>query len=281
MARHLARGGFRVRAWNRTAERAQALRADGVEVCEDPREAADGATVLVTMMSDAGAVIDSAAAALGRLERDAIWLQTSTIGLEGIDLCAALAQRHNVRLVDAPVLGTRGPAESADLVILASGPAEAVARCEVIFDAIGSRTLRLGEVGNGTRCKLAINSWILGLTTTLAETIALCEGLGIDPRMFFAAVDGGPLDVPYARLKGHAMIDRDFSDADFRLALARKDADLALAAAEHAAIEVPVLRAVFDRLSRAENAGHGDEDMAAVYLADAPIATSGSAGHPS
>ena len=81
-----------------------------------------------------------------------------------------------------PVLGTRGPAESADLVILASGPAEAVDRCEVIFDAIGSRTLRLGEVGNGTRCKLAINSWILGLTTTLAETIALCEGLGIDPR---------------------------------------------------------------------------------------------------
>ncbi len=275
MARNLARAGFSVRAWNRTRERAEPLAQEGVTICSEPRDAADGATVLITMLSDASAVLDTAGAALDALERDAIWLQMSTIGIEGTEMCAARAERCGTHFVDAPVLGTRQPAENGELVILASGEAECLAACERIFAALGQRTLRLGEAGNGTKCKIAVNNWIVSVTSALAETISLTEALEIEPHHFFDAIEGGPLDLPYARAKGARMIDRDFEDPDFKLSLARKDAELALAAAEQAQLETPVLRAVADRFQRAEREGHGDEDMAATYRATAVPSTTG------
>ncbi|HWE34731.1 MAG TPA: NAD(P)-dependent oxidoreductase [Solirubrobacteraceae bacterium] len=275
MARNLARAGFSVRAWNRTRERAEPLAQHGATICENPREAASGATVLVTMLSDASAVLDTAPSALDALERDAIWLQMSTIGIEGTEMCAALAERCGAHFVDAPVLGTRQPAEHGELVILASGEPECVAACEQIFEALGQRTLQLGEAGNGTKCKIVVNNWIVGLTSALAETVSLAEALEIDPHHFFDAIDGGALDVPYARMKGARMIDREFDDPDFRLTLARKDAELALAAAERVQLETPVLRAVTDRFHRAEREGHGDEDMAATYRATATPSRTG------
>jgi 3-hydroxyisobutyrate dehydrogenase len=276
MARNLAKAGFAVRAWNRTREHAEPLADDGVEICDDLAGAASGATVLVTMLSDASAVLDTAAGALRALEGDSIWLQMSTIGIEGTAMCSELAERCGAQLVDAPVLGTRAPAEQGQLVILASGPAEALDSCEQIFGALGQRTLRLGRAGAGTRCKVVINNWIVGLTSVLAETISLAEALEVDPQRFLDAIEGGALDIAYAHMKGERMIERHFDDPDFKLKLARKDADLALAAAEEAGLETPVLRAVADRLVRAECGGHDDEDMAATYWA---TATPNSARH--
>ena len=104
----------------------------------------------------------------------------------------------------------------------------------------------------------------------MAETITLSEALGVDPQVFFDAVEGGPLDLGYARLKGPAMMKRAFDDVSFRLALARKDADLVLAAAADVGLELPVMEGVVTRLRAAEADGHGDEDMAATYWASAP-----------
>jgi 3-hydroxyisobutyrate dehydrogenase len=270
MARHLIDAGFNVRAWNRSPERARPLAEHGAEVFEDPGVAAQGCELLITMLTDADAVLDTAGRSLEALAPNAIWIQMSTIGVEGIERCAEFAQRAGVRLVDAPVLGTREPAEKGTLVVLASGPASAVEPCEPVFEAVGSRTMWVGDVRAGTECKIVVNSWVVGVVAVLAETISLAESLGIDPNQFFDAIEGGALDLPYARLKGGAMIAKSFEDASFRLALARKDADLALAASEQAGLDVPVLRAVADRLNRAERAGHGDKDMAATYLATAP-----------
>jgi 3-hydroxyisobutyrate dehydrogenase len=269
MARRMLAHGLQVRVWNRTAQRAQALADDGARVCREPQQASAGAELLVTMLADAAAVVDTAAAALGALAPGAIWVQTSTVGIEGTERCAELASRHGVSFIDAPVLGTREPAERGELVVLASGPEEARPRCEPVFAAIGKRTLWLGEAGAGTRCKLAVNSWVVGVVGVLAETIALAESLGVDPERFFDAVGGGPLDLPYARLKGQMMIDRAFEDSQFRLALARKDAELVLAAADASGLEVPIMSAVAARLHRAERAGHGGLDMAATFLATA------------
>jgi 3-hydroxyisobutyrate dehydrogenase len=270
MARNLAAAGFSVHAWNRSPERARPLAEHGVQVFDDPRAAAERCDLLVTMLSDCAAVLDAAGQALGGLPENAIWVQMSTIGIEGIEACAELADRAAVRLVDAPVLGTRQPAERGELVILASGPPEAEAECQPIFDAVGSRTMWLGEAGAGTRLKIVVNGWVVGVVAVLAETISLAEASGVDPQRFFDAIEGGPLDLPYARVKGRMMIERAFGDPQFRLALSRKDADLLLAAAESAELEVPVMRAVAERLYRAERAGHGDDDMAATYLATAP-----------
>jgi 3-hydroxyisobutyrate dehydrogenase len=269
MARNLLDAGFIVRAWNRSIERAEPLREHGAEIFEDPRAAADGSELMVTMLSDADAVLETAQQALGGLAEGATWLQMSTIGIEGIERCAEVAERAGVRMVDAPVLGTREPAEQGELVILASGRDEVRDACAPVFDAVGKRTLWLGDVGAGTKGKVVVNSWIVGVVGVLAETITLAEGLGVDPHSFFDAVEGGALDLPYARLKGKEMIEKSFGSPAFRLSLSRKDADLVLDAAARGDVEVPVMRAVAERLHRAEEAGHGEEDMAATYWATA------------
>jgi 3-hydroxyisobutyrate dehydrogenase len=272
MVRQVLKAGLEVHAWNRSVERARPLADDGAQIFEDPCEAVEGCDLVVTMLADASAVLDTAAGSLEAAERGAVWIQMSTIGVEGVERCEALAERFDVRLVDAPVLGTRAPAESGKLVVLASGDAEALDAAQPVFEAVGSRTLRLGPVGEGTRCKLVVNSWLIGVTSVLAETVSLAEVLGIDPQHFFDAIDGGPLDLAYARTKGQAMVEKSFDDPSFRLALTLKDANLVLAAAEEADLEIPVLRAVAARLQRADQDGHGDEDMAATYLATAPPA---------
>jgi 3-hydroxyisobutyrate dehydrogenase len=270
MARNLLKAGFTVRAWNRSPERARPLAGEGAEVVDDPRRAAEGAEVLVTMLSDAEAVLDVAGRALDALPEGALWVQMSTIGVNGTDRCRELAERTGSRFVDAPVLGTREPAEQGKLVILASGPEDARDRCQPLFDAVGARTMWVGEAGAGNRCKVVVNSWIVGVVAVLAETIAVAQALDVDPQRFFDAVEGGPLDLPYARLKGKAMIERRFDDPSFRLALSRKDAELVLEACADAGIELPVMEAVAARLRRAEQEGHGDEDMAATYWVSAP-----------
>lgn len=270
MARNLLEAGFELRVWNRSPERAEPLRAEGAELADDPGGASAGAGAVITMLSDSDAVLETAAAALAGVDEATSWLQMSTIGIEGIDRCVELAERSGVRLVDAPVLGTREPAEEAKLVVLASGPAEARGACGPIFDAVGQRTLWLGEAGAGTRGKVVVNSWVVGVVGVLAETIALAETLGVEPQCFFDALEGGALDLPYARLKGAAMIKHSFDDPAFRLALARKDAELILQAASGNGLELPIMEAVTERLRRAEADGHGDEDMAATYWAAAP-----------
>jgi len=271
MARNLVDAGFSVRVWNRTPERAEPLRDHGADLCSSPAEAARGATVLITMLRDAGTVLDAAADAVGSLEPNAIWIQMSTIGVEGIALCEELAERAKLELVDAPVLGTKEPAEKGTLVVLASGPREALTACEQIFDAVASKTVTVGDAGDGTRCKLVANNWLLGLTAVLGESITLARSLEINPGDFLKAIADGPLDSPYAHIKGRAMIEGDFSEASFKLDLALKDAGLVLTEVENTDLKMPVLRAAAEHLERASAAGHGEQDMAAMQLSTQPL----------
>jgi 3-hydroxyisobutyrate dehydrogenase len=267
-------GDFQVRAWNRTREKIGDLaERDGVALGETAREAAEGSDVVLTMLSDGEAVLAAMegpdGALAGALE-GAIWLQASTIGLEATVRCAELAAASGLVLVDAPVLGTKKPAEEGQLVILGSGPEEARERLQPLFEAIGKRTLWAGEAGAGSRLKVAVNSWIVSVVEGTAEMLALAEAVGIDPQMTLDAVADGPLDLPYMRLKAKAMLEGDFTPS-FRLALAAKDAGLALAAAEEAGLELPMLAAIRGRMDAAAE-DHGDEDLAAVYLASSPSA---------
>jgi 3-hydroxyisobutyrate dehydrogenase len=261
MARNLARAGHDIRAWNRTPEKAAPLRDDGVDVRDDPAIAA-GADVVMTMLADADAVLDVAQRA--DLGEGQIWWQASTIGLEGTERCERLAGQQGAVLVDAPVLGTKQPAEEGKLVILASGPDDALDTCAPLFDAVGARTLRLGEAGNGTRLKLAVNSWVLAVTEGTAETIALAQALGLDPNLVTEAIGGGGLDLPYFRMKAKLMLDEDFPPS-FSLALAAKDAKLVAEAAGRHGADLPGARTIAARFAEAVQAGHGDEDMAATF----------------
>jgi 3-hydroxyisobutyrate dehydrogenase len=271
MAANIARAGLAVRAWNRTTERARPLERDGATVADRPEDAVAGADVALTMLSDAASTLTVAEAILPALEPGAVWLQCGTIGLEGVDRCAELAQRHGAAFVDAPVLGTLKPAQDGALTVLASGPDEAVERCSPVFRAIGRRTVRLGPAGRGTRLKLALNAWVLALIQGGAEAFALAKGLGISLEQMVEALDGSPTDAPYFRLKAKLMDDGEYPPS-FTLRLAAKDAALMEAAAEQVGADVPLIRAVARRFAEGVEAGYGEEDMAATYRLSAPDA---------
>jgi 3-hydroxyisobutyrate dehydrogenase len=267
MARNLLRAGIAVHAYNRSPERATALEEDGARVHASPREAVEGADVILTVLSDGDATLEVAAAALPGAGEGAVWLQSGTIGLDATERCAALAADHGVAFVDAPVLGTRQPAEQGALIVLASGPEEEHGeRLAPILDAIGSKTLWQGPAGAGTRLKLVCNTWVLALVEGLAESLALADRLGVDPEQFFTAIDGGPLDAGYAHIKGQAIQSRDFTPA-FKLVHAAKDARLVAEAAAGAGLALPMVDAIAGAFEDGTAAGHGDEDMIASYLA--------------
>ena len=267
MARNLLWVGMEVRAWNRTREKAEPLAEDGAKVTDTPAEAAEGADFLITMLSDAGAVEEAVGGnVLPALAEDGVWLQMSTVGTEWSDRLEKLAAERGVAYVDAPVLGTKQPAEQGALIVLASGPEEVRERSQPVFDAVGSKTLWLGPAGAGSRLKLVVNNWIVGLIGVLAETTALAEATGVDPARFLEVIEGGPLGLPYAQIKGKMMIEEEFPTS-FSLRLARKDAALVLEAAEKEGLRLAVAEAVSARFDEALDAGHGEEDMAAVYHA--------------
>jgi 3-hydroxyisobutyrate dehydrogenase len=270
LARNLAAAGLSVRAWNRMRAKAEPLAGPGVEVVDSPAAAVEGADVVVTMLADGDAVAAVMEEALPALGDDAVWAQTSTVGVEATRRLSGLAAERGVAYVDAPVLGTRQPAEQGQLVVLAAGPDEAIARCRPVFEAVGSRTIELDEVGQATRLKLVLNTWVVGIVENLAETIALARGLDLDPRRFLDAIQGGGLDCGYAHLKGELMIEGRFEPPAFPLRLALKDAGLVLDAARGAGLELPGVEAVRAQFERAARAGHADEDLAAAYLALAP-----------
>jgi 3-hydroxyisobutyrate dehydrogenase len=269
MARRLAQAGHAVTVWNRTLDKAEPLAEHGVRVAQTPAEAVAGAEVVVTMVTDGAAVQDVMEQAGDALPRGATWWQASTVGVAATAALVQIARERGLAFVDAPVVGTRGPAEEGELVVLAAGEPGAVERCTPLFEAVGSKTIRLGQVGEATRFKLVMNHWVLAVTDAIAETLAFAEGLALDPSLFLEAIKGGNLDIAYAHLKGPGMIAGDLPVA-FPLKHALKDAELILDAAERHDLDLGLAPAVRDRFRRAADAGYADADMGMVIAATRP-----------
>jgi len=270
MARNLCRAGLDVRVWNRTRAKAEPLADEGARVVDSPREAVEGADVVLTMLYDGPTTADTIRAAAPGLRPGVLWLQCTTVGVDGLPPLVELAQDYQLTFVDAPVLGTRQPAEGGQLLVLAAGPGQARAGLSPVLDAVGARTVWVGdEPGAATRLKLVCNSWVLTVTHGAAEAMALAEGLGVDPQGFLDAIEGGSLDMGYLRIKSDAIRSRDFTPS-FAVSTAEKDARLIVAAGEEAGVRLDVAAAGRERFRRAAEQGHADEDMAASYWASFP-----------
>jgi 3-hydroxyisobutyrate dehydrogenase len=263
MARNLADAGFHVRVWNRSRAKAEPL-ADQCAVHEDAAGAVAGARFVLTMLADGDAVRSvMTGGALAAMDDGAVWLQVSTVGVAAEAVLRELAADRGVGYVDAPVSGTKEPAEQGKLVVLASGDESLREDAERVFAPLAARVVWLGEAGKGSAMKLVVNTWLLALVEGLAESIALADALGVDPAGLIEVLDGGPLFAPYAKLKGQAMIDGEFPPS-FALSLAAKDARLVAAAAEDAGLDLPLPRTIAGQMERGVDAGHGDEDMSAT-----------------
>ena len=264
MARNLAAAGLPLRVWNRTPARAEPL-ADVATVADSVAAAVAGADVVVTMLFDEESTAATLSDARGSLATHAVWVQSATVGVAGAGRLASLAADLGVRYVDAPVLGTKQPAEAGALIVLAAGPSSVREVAAPVFDAIGSRTIWVSEKpGDGSRLKLVANAWVFTVIEGVAESLALARDLGLDPRLFLEAVRGGATDAPYVQSKGAAMLDGSFDPA-FGLAGALKDAGLVLDAAAAAGTDLALMPGIREHFQRAVDAGHGDLDMAATF----------------
>jgi 3-hydroxyisobutyrate dehydrogenase len=267
MAHRLLDRGVALIAWDRDPEHLQGLADRGGELAKTANEVLSDTTAVITMLPTAEVVLDVVKPLLDDWPEGTVWLQMSSVGATEADQLTQLAQEHGITLVDAPVSGSTHPAEQGQLTILASGPESARDALEPIFDALASRVLWVGEAGMGSRLKLAANHWMITMVGALAETMHLCNAMGLDQRQFVALLDGGPLGSAYALQKLDEMRRHEYP-AGFPVRLALKDMELVREVEQSSHAEMPVLNAVLERFVAAEQ-DLADEDLAAIYELDA------------
>jgi len=171
MARNLLKAGFYVRVWNRTSAKALALAAEGADLAETPADAVRGAAFVITMLTDTAAVLAVMRQAAESIPDGTVWLQAS-MDTDAVR-AARLADDHGIIFVNCPVIGTRETAKHGRLVVLASGPSDTLDRAQPIFDAIGSKTVRLEPGTRGaSRMKLVATAWTVGLAESLLAQVS-------------------------------------------------------------------------------------------------------------
>jgi 3-hydroxyisobutyrate dehydrogenase len=256
------RAGIPTIVWNRDRAATRDLVGLGAEVAETAADAARRAAIVVTMVTDADAVI-SIALELGMLAAlgpSAIWVQMSTIGVAGIERVADAvdAERPDVTLLDAPVSGSKIPAEQGQLTIFASGPDEARSRVAPLFEALGQRTVWVGAAGAGSRLKLVNNTWLAFTSEAVAASMALARRLGLETEKVVDALAGSTLVSPWQAAKLQRIMKGDYS-TQFALSLALKDVHLALQAAHDDRFSA--LASLADEWQRGVDVGLGDQDL--------------------
>jgi 3-hydroxyisobutyrate dehydrogenase len=268
MATSALRADIPTIVWNREPKATRDLAELGADVAETAADAARRADIVVTMVTDADAVISIARdqGMLAALAPGTIWVQMSTIGVDGIERVAAVAdaERPDVTLLDAPVSGSKVPAEQGQLTIFASGPEEVRPRVDPLFDALGQRTIWVGAVGAGSRLKLVNNTWLAFTSEAVASSIALARRLGLGTDTVVEAMDGSSLVSPWQAAKLQRIANDDYS-AQFALALALKDVHLALQAAGDD--RFAALASLADEWQQAVDDGLGDQDLTVMTRA--------------
>lgn len=263
-AANLLKNGFTTFGWNRTRSRGEDLQRAGLLLTDSPEEAVKQADVVIAMLSDGDTTLDVFQAVKDAVKQGAIIAQMGTIGVDATTTLIALFkdERSDVVFLDAPVSGTKDPAENAQIVVLASGEREQAAAIEPVFAAISKGTKWLGAAGQATKMKLVVNAWLISMVQGLSESTQMAKAFGFTPDDLWAVLDGGPLAVPYVKGK-LAMIAEGEYEPQMHLTWALKDVNLALAASKES--NLPGLQQISGIWQQAVDAGYGQKDLAVVY----------------
>jgi len=268
MATSALRAGISTTVWNRTPEATRDLAELGADVAETAADAAGRAAIVVTMVTDEDAIVSIARdqGMLPALAPGAVWAQMSTIGVAGIERVSGMvdAERPDVTLLDAPVSGSKVPAERGQLTIFGSGPEEARSRVGPLFEALGQRTIWVGAVGAGSRLKLVNNTWLAFGAEAIAVSIALARRLGLETERVVDALGGSSLVSPWQAAKLQRIADDEYSP-QFALSLALKDVHLALRAADDD--RFAAFASLADEWQQAVDEGLGDQDLTVMTRA--------------
>lgn len=265
MARNLLRAGHAVTVYNRTRAHAEPLQRDGATVAGSPADAVRGVDAVITMLADDTAVEHVATGIQEALAPGAIHIGMSTISVAGSQ---RLAEQH-VALgqvyIAAPVFGRPEAAAAAKLWIVAAGPADSIARCQPVFEALSrGRSVVGADPWLANAVKLAGNFLIAAALESMGEAFALVRKSGVDAGQFLEIVNSALFNSPLYAGYGAAVAKEQFEPAGFKLRLGFKDLRLAQEAAEAAAVPMPLAGVLRDRFLAAIARGEGDLDWAAL-----------------
>lgn len=263
-AANLLKKGFTVYGWNRTPGRGDDLLSAGLIVRENAAQAASDAQVIIAMLTDGDATLAAIRAVAPSCPQGATFCQMGTIGIqETADAIALLeALRPDMLYLDAPVSGTKAPAENAQILVMASGDASRASDAQQVFDAISRGTQWYGDAGNSQKMKLVINAWLISMMQGVAESMQLAKQFGFTPGQLWETLEGGPLAAPYVKGKLEIIRKEDYTP-QMQLQHALKDARLALENAPQGTM--PMMADIVDMWTQASQGGLAEQDLAAVY----------------
>lgn len=267
MAKRLIGAGHPVTVWNRSPAPMALLQSQGARAAASPREAAEGAQIVIGMVFDDGASrsvwLDPERGALRGMAVDALAIECSTLTPTWImELGVALAAR-GAAFVDAPLAGSRPQAEAGQLIFMAGGEAAAVERAQPVLLAMGAAVHHIGPAGSGAWLKLSVNALFATQVAAMAELLALMRAAGLDGDRALAALKAMPVTSPAAAGAATLMLARQFAP-QAPVSLIAKDLGYALESAQRLHRALPVTEAVAQRFSAAQAAGFGGENLVAV-----------------
>ncbi len=266
MAANLQKAGHDLVVYNRTAEKAEALVRAGARLAESPATVGSEAQVVITMLSTPEVVREVAEDFLPSMGEGTFWVDISTVNPSFSREMAALAAEYKVRFVDAPVAGSKAPAESGELLFLAGGKEEELTDIAPLLEVMGKKTLYLGEAGNGANVKMLINLMLAQSMATFSEAIALGKGMGLGEGQLLNILTATPVVAPVMGALKERLLAGTF-DVNFPLKWIHKDIMLALDTASELSVPMPSLEQTEALYKDALNEGLGDLDFSAIYKA--------------
>ncbi|WP_109302466.1 NAD(P)-dependent oxidoreductase [Aquimarina sp. AU474] len=267
MALNLQKAGYPLLIYNRTKEKAQDLISNGATWVNTPKEIGEQADTVITMLSTPQAVKEVATGENGLLhgmKKNSLWINSSTVNPSFTKEMETVAKSYQIRYLDAPVAGTKGPAEKGELVFLIGGDLENVKEATPLFEILGKKTLHLGGIGKGATMKMLINQLLAQSMAAFAETLVMGEAMGLEKEILFNVLLNTPVVAPIVTAIRPKIENEDY-EANFPLKWIQKDLHLSAISAYEYGIATPSLNTTKEIFAQAKQYGFGDQDFTAVY----------------
>ncbi len=267
MAANLVKAGHEVTVWNRTPNRCAPLAELGAKVAGTPRDVVEACDITFAMLADPQAAQEVCFGDDGVLEGMSPgkgYVDMSTVDAETSRQIAEAVTEARGRFLEAPVSGTKKPAEDGTLIILCAGDKGLFDEAGPGLSCMGKKILYLGEVGQGARMKLVVNMIMGGMMAVFCEGLALGEKGGLDPATILEVLDAGALSNPMFRGKGALMLKKDYAP-NFPLKHMQKDLRLAVSLGDELAQPLHSAAAANESFKAARRSGLADQDFCALY----------------
>ncbi len=267
MAANLQKEGYKLNVYNRTKDKASELIQNGAIWCTNPKEVGEKSDIVITMLSTPEIVREITTKSNGLLagmKKDSLWINCSTVNPSFTIDMGLLAQDHQIQYLDAPVAGTKGPAENGELLFLIGGDKVNIDRAMPLFEIMSKKTLHLGDIGKGAAMKMLINQLLGQSMVAFAEALVLGEAMGLEKESLFNILLNTPV-VPPVMTAIRPKLEHSNYDPNFPLQWIQKDLHLSSVCAYENSVASPNLNATKEVFAQAKQYGYGNQDFTAVY----------------